>query len=183
MLHGHASPPYPRRSPPFILPRPGSRSRGSPLVARVAELVDAADSKSAALKSVSVRLRPRAPPQYPAPLRRPPRPELLAALRKLEARGEIETAHRTKQRASQIFRYAIATGRAEHDPAADLRGALTSLEVEHRAASTDPKRVGELLRAIDEYADHALKLAPCVFVRSGEPRAAEWPGFDFKSAE
>lgn len=78
-----------------------------------------------------------------------PAPHLLVALRKLEARGKIETAHRTKQRASQIFRYAIATGRAEHDPAGDLRGALTSLEVEHRAAITEPKRVGELLRAAE----------------------------------
>ena len=122
------------------------------------------------------------------PIRHIKAPELLAALRKLEARGKIETAHRTKQRASQIFRYAIATGRADHDPAADLRGALTPLEVEHRAAITDPKRVGELLRAIDEYAGqpsthYALKLAPYVFLRPGELRAAEWSEIDFDKAE
>ena len=122
------------------------------------------------------------------PIRQIAAPDLLAALRKLEARGKIETAHRTKQRASQIFRYAIATGRAEHDPAADLRGALTPLEVEHRAAITDPKRVGELLRAIDEYAGqpsthYALKLAPYVFLRPGELRAAEWAEFAFGRAE
>ena len=122
------------------------------------------------------------------PIRHITAPELLAALRKLEARGKIETAHRTKQRASQIFRYAIATGRADHDPAADLRGALTPLEVEHRAAITDPKRVGELLRAIDEYAGqpsthYALKLAPYVFLRPGELRAAEWSEIDFNNGE
>ena len=122
------------------------------------------------------------------PIRHITAPELLAALRKLEARGKIETAHRTKQRASQVFRYAIATGRAEHDPTADLRGALTPLEVEHRAAITDPKRVGELLRAIDECAGqpsthYALKLAPFVFLRPGELRAAEWPEIDLDNAE
>lgn len=122
------------------------------------------------------------------PIRRITAPDLLAALRKLEARGKIETAHRTKQRASQIFRYAIATGRAEHDPAADLRGALTPLEVEHRAAITDPKRVGELLRAIEEYAGqpsthYALRLAPYVFLRPGELRAAAWSEIDLEKAE
>ena len=122
------------------------------------------------------------------PIRHITASELLAALRKLEARGKIETAHRTKQRASQIFRYAIATGRADHDPAADLRGALTPLEVEHRAAITDPKRVGELLRAIDDYTGqpsthYALQLAPFVFVRPGELRAAEWSEIDFDKAE
>ena len=122
------------------------------------------------------------------PIRQITAPELLAALRKLEARGKIETAHRTKQRASQIFRYAIATGRAEHDPAADLRGALTALEVEHRAAITEPKRVGELLRAMDEYVGqpsthYALKLAPFVFLRPGELRGAEWQEIDLDNAE
>lgn len=78
-------------------------------------------------------------------------PDLLAVLRKIEERGAVETAHRAKQRASQVFRYAIATGRASHDPAGDLRGALTPKDVEHRAAITEPKRVGELLRAIDGY--------------------------------
>jgi integrase len=122
------------------------------------------------------------------PIRQITAPLLLAALRKLETRGKIETAHRTKQRASQIFRYAIATGRAEHDPAADLRGALTPLEVEHRAAITEPKRVGELLRAIEHYigqpsTHYALKLAPYVFVRPGELRGAEWTEIDLDNAE
>jgi integrase len=115
-------------------------------------------------------------------------PDILAVLRKIEARGAVETAHRAKQRASQVFRYAIATGRATHDPAADLRGALTPKDVEHRAAITEPKRVGELLRAIDGYVGqpsthYALKLAPYVFVRPGELRAAEWSEFDLERAE
>jgi integrase len=122
------------------------------------------------------------------PIRLISAPDLLAVLRKIEARGAVETAHRAKQRASQVFRYAIATGRAEHDPAGDLRGALTPKDVEHRAAITEPKRVGELLRAIDEYVGqpsthYALKLAPYVFVRPGELRAAEWSEFDFERAE
>jgi integrase len=112
----------------------------------------------------------------------------LAVLRKIEARGAIETAHRAKRRASQVFRYAIATGRAEHDPTGDLRGALQSVDVEHRAAITEPKRVGELLRAIDGYVGqpsthYALKLAPYVFVRPGKLRAAEWAEFDLDNSE
>jgi integrase len=109
-------------------------------------------------------------------------PDILTVLRRLEARGKIETAHRTKQRAGQVFRYAIATGRAERDPTADLRGALTPIDTQHRPAITEPKRVGELLRAIDGYtgqptACYALKLAPLLFVRPTELRAAEWSEF------
>ncbi len=115
-------------------------------------------------------------------------PDMLRALRPIEERGKHETAHRTKQRASQVFRYAIATGRAERDPTADLRGALTPTVVKNRAALTDPKDVGGLLRTIDGYAGHpsteyALKLAPYVFVRPGELRAAEWSEFDLDKAE
>lgn len=115
-------------------------------------------------------------------------PDLLALLRRLEAREKHETAHRTKQRASQVFRYAIATGRAERDPTADLRGALAPVVVTNRAALTDPKAVGGLLRAIDGYVGHpstafALKLAPLVFVRPGELRAAEWNEFDLDASE
>jgi integrase len=109
-------------------------------------------------------------------------PDVLAVLRQIEVRGKLETAHRTKQRASQIFRYAIATGRAERDPTVDLRGALAPIQVVNRAALTDPRRVGELLRAIDGYSgqvatEYALKLAPLVFVRPGELRAAQWSEF------
>lgn len=109
-------------------------------------------------------------------------PEILQVLRRIESRGKHETAHRTKQRISQVIRYAIATGRAERDPTADLRGALTPLDVKNHAAITDPVRVGELLRAIDGYTgqpatEAALKLAPLLFVRPGELRAAEWSEF------
>ena len=115
-------------------------------------------------------------------------PEVLAVLRKIEGRGAIETAHRTKQRASQIFRYAIATGRASHDPTGDLRGALQAANVEHRAAITEPKRAGELMRAMADYTGqpsthYALKIAPYVFVRPGELRAAEWSEIDLDKAE
>lgn len=115
-------------------------------------------------------------------------PEILGVLRRLEERGKHETAHRTKQRASQVFRYAIATGRAERDPTADLRGALAPIVVTNRAALTDPRAVAALLRAIDGYVgqpstEYALKLAPLVFTRPGELRAAEWSEIDLGAAE
>src|SRR6185437_12799925 len=115
-------------------------------------------------------------------------PDMLRVLRPIEERGKHETAHRTKQRASKVFRYAIATGRAERDPTADLRGALAPLVVTNRAAITDPKEVGGLLRTIDGYVgqpstEFALKLAPYVFARPIELRAAEWPEFDLEKAE
>lgn len=109
--------------------------------------------------------------------------ELLACLRRVEARGAIETAHRVKQACGQVFRYAIATDRCERDPSADLREALTPVQARHHAAITDPKRVGELLRACDDYSGHAvtraaLALAPLVFQRPGELRHAEWAEVD-----
>lgn len=108
--------------------------------------------------------------------------DVLIPLRKLEARGKHETAHRAKQRVSQVFRYAIATGRAERDPTADLRGVLTPIVVRNHPAITDPRGVGALLRSIDAYCGQpptecALKLAPLVFVRPGELRAAAWSEF------
>ena len=115
-------------------------------------------------------------------------PELLAVLRKIEKKGILETAHRTQQNCGQVFRYAIATGRAERDPSADLRGALTPVKHGHMSTITDPKKIGELLRAIDGYegtpvAKCALKLAPLVFVRPGELRHAEWTEIDLDEAE
>jgi integrase len=115
-------------------------------------------------------------------------PELLEALRKIEERGRHETAHRTKQRCGQVFRYAIATGRATRDPAADLRGALTPVKSHHRAAVTEPAQVKELLKAMDAFQGTfvvacALRLAPLVFVRPGELRKAEWVEFDLEAAE
>ncbi|WP_266183351.1 tyrosine-type recombinase/integrase [Dyella humicola] len=114
-------------------------------------------------------------------------PEMLKLLQRIEERGAHETAHRTKQRCGQIFRYAIATHRATRDPTADLRGALTPAKVTHRAAVTDPAKVGELLRAIDGYTGSfvvrsALKLAPLVFARPGELRQAEWSEIDLDGA-
>jgi integrase len=115
-------------------------------------------------------------------------PDLLEVLRKVEARGTYETAHRTKQLCGRIFRYAIATGRAKHDITADLRGALAPIVSVNRAAITEPARIAELLRAIYGYEGQpvtmcALKLAPLTFVRPGELRAAEWSEFDLDAAE
>jgi integrase len=114
-------------------------------------------------------------------------PEVLKLLHRIEVRGKIETAHRTKQRIGQVMRYAIATGRATRDPTADLRGALTPIQVRHRPAVTDPGKVGELLRAIEGYSGGlvvrcALQLAPLVFLRPGELRQAEWTEFDLDGA-
>ena len=115
-------------------------------------------------------------------------PELLGVFRRLERRGKHETAHRAKQRVGQVIRCAIATGRAERDPTADLRGALAPVTVTNRAAITDPREVAQLLRALHGYRGHpvveaALKLAPLVFVRPGELRAAEWAEIDLGAAE
>ncbi|MDD2722182.1 MAG: integrase arm-type DNA-binding domain-containing protein [Gallionella sp.] len=115
-------------------------------------------------------------------------PELLAAVRRIEARGAVETAHRALQNCGQVFRYAIATGRAERDPSPDLKGALPPVKETHLAAITDPGKVGALLRAFDDYRGHfvtrcALRLAPLVFVRPGELRRAEWAEIDLERAE
>ncbi|MFP5460421.1 MAG: tyrosine-type recombinase/integrase, partial [Gammaproteobacteria bacterium] len=115
-------------------------------------------------------------------------PELLAVLRRVEGRGTVETAHRALQNCGQVFRYAIATSRAERDPAADLRGALAPMRHEHFAAVTDAKAIGPLLRKLDGHAgtlvvQSAIRLAPLVFVRPGELRTAEWADIDLDAAE
>ncbi|MCK9385885.1 MAG: integrase arm-type DNA-binding domain-containing protein [Nevskia sp.] len=115
-------------------------------------------------------------------------PEMLALLRRIEARGKLETAQRVKQQAGRVFRYAVATGRASDDPTAPLRGALATPKTRHRASITDPAQIGPLLRAIDGYQGSfvtacALKLAPLVFVRPGELRHAEWCEFDLAVSE
>jgi len=115
-------------------------------------------------------------------------PQLLQTVRRIEARGAIETAHRALQACGQVFRYAIATGRAGRDPTPDLGGALKPVLVQHMAAITDPQRVGDLLRAIESYKGMpvtraALQLAPLVFVRPGELRKAEWIEFDLDAAQ
>ncbi|MFZ5635616.1 MAG: tyrosine-type recombinase/integrase [Pseudomonadota bacterium] len=115
-------------------------------------------------------------------------PELLSCLRRVESRGKLDTALRAKQNAGQVFKYAIATGRAERDPSADLRGALAPPVRSHYATITDPTKVGALLRALDGYAGTlpvacALKLAPLVFTRPGELRKAEWAEFDLDGGQ
>lgn len=115
-------------------------------------------------------------------------PELLAVIRKVEGRGALETAHRELNICGQVFRYAVATGRAERDPSGDLRGALPPVKTKHLAAITDPQKVGELLRALDGYQGGfivrcALRLAPLVFVRPGELRHAKWVDIDLEEAE
>lgn len=114
--------------------------------------------------------------------------EMLRVIRAIEAGGTHETAHRTKQRCGQILRYAVATGRAERDVTADLRGALAPVVSKNHPSITDPARIGELLRAIDGYGgqpatEAALRLAPLVFVRPGELRMAEWREFDLDAGE
>jgi integrase len=113
--------------------------------------------------------------------------ELLAVLRAVEMRGRHETAKRMRAICSQVFRYAIATARADRDVAADLKGALTVPKVTHRAAIVTPIEAGALMRAIHTFEGHpitqnALRLLPHVFVRPGELRQAEWVDFDFEKA-
>ncbi|SBV51565.1 phage-related integrase [Xanthomonas bromi] len=115
-------------------------------------------------------------------------PILLAALRKLEQRGIIETAHRARAHAGRVFRYAIATGRAERNPADNLAGALEQPQTRHFASLTDPEQIGDLLRALWAYqgaavTQAALKLAPMLFVRPGELRHAKWADIDMDAAE
>jgi integrase len=114
-------------------------------------------------------------------------PELLDVLRGPEERGLYETTGRLRSFCGRIFRYAIATARAKHDPAADLRGALITAKPKHRAAILKPAGVGELMRSVDGYTGQpatrlALKIAPHLFVRPVELRSAEWPEFDFEAA-
>lgn len=115
-------------------------------------------------------------------------PELLTVVRRIESRGALETAHRALGNCGQVFRYAVATGRAERDPSGDLRGALPPVKGGHFAATTEPKRVAEILRAMDGYEGTltvrcALRLAPLFFVRPGELRKAEWAEVDLNAQE
>jgi integrase len=115
-------------------------------------------------------------------------PDLLSCVRRVEARGKLGTAHRALQVCGRVFRYAVATGRAERDPSGDLRGALPPKREKHHASFTDPKSLAGLLRAIDAYdgsavVRNALRLAPLVFVRPGELRAAEWKEFNLDAGE
>ena len=114
--------------------------------------------------------------------------ELLATVNRIVDRGAVESAHRVLQNCGQVLRYAIATGRAERNPAADLRGALPPVKQSHLAAIIEPNAIGGLLRAMDAYNGSlvtkcALRLAPLVFVRPGELRQAEWAEFDLDAAQ
>lgn len=114
--------------------------------------------------------------------------DLLAVLRRVEGRGALETAHRIRTICGQVLRYAVATGRAERDSAADLRGALPPVREKHHAALTDPKEVADLLRAIEGFQGTfhvkcALKLSPMLFARPGELRQMEWSEIDFEAEQ
>jgi integrase len=114
--------------------------------------------------------------------------DVLSAARHVEQTGAIETSHRLIQVCGQVFRYAIATGRAKYDVSTGLHAALPKVSVKHMATLTDKKRIGQLLRAIDAYGGFfpvrcALRLAPLLFVRPGELQKAEWAEFDLDAAE
>ncbi len=114
--------------------------------------------------------------------------ELLICLRRIENRGAGDTAHRAHQNCGQVFRYAIQTERATVNPSENLRGALSPVKKEHYASITNPKEVGELLRAFDGFrgtliVQTALKLSPLVFLRPGELRKTEWVEIDFDKCE
>jgi len=113
--------------------------------------------------------------------------EVLAALKRIEAKGKHETARRCRSFAGRVFRYAVATGRAEADPTAVLRGAIITPKTKHHSAVVDPHAVGGLLRSIDDYAGHlvtrlAMQLLPHVMTRPGELRQAKWSEFDLENA-
>lgn len=115
-------------------------------------------------------------------------PEVLEAIRRIEQRGALETAHRALQNCSQVFRYAVATGKAERDPTVDLRGALPPCKPRHFSSVTEPEKVGALLSSLDNYkgtlvVQCALRLAPLVFVRPGELRHAEWKDINLETQE
>ena len=114
--------------------------------------------------------------------------QLLPVLRRIEARGALDTAHRCRAICSWVFRYAIASGCADRDPAVDLRGILPTPKTQHMAAITDPEELGKLLRTFDTYEGSivtrcALRLAPLLFVRPGELRKAEWSEIDIDAGE
>ncbi len=114
--------------------------------------------------------------------------ELLGTVARIADRGATETAHRALQNCGQIFRYAVVTGRADRNPAADLKGALPPVKSGHLAAIIEPVAIGALLRAIDSYkgaftTKAALRLSPLVFVRPGELRLAEWSEINLDAAE
>jgi integrase len=139
------------------------------------------------LNKIEWLLRLAAPSIGARPISEITTPEVLSVLRKVEARGRHETARRLRATIGEVFRYAVATGRAESDPTSALKGAIAAPVVNHRAAIIDPKAFGGLLRAISGYEGApetrtALELQALTFVRPGELRAAEWTEFDLGAA-
>ncbi|MEL7781674.1 integrase arm-type DNA-binding domain-containing protein [Citromicrobium bathyomarinum] len=127
-------------------------------------------------------------PLHPLPVGQIRPADVLAALKRIEAKGKFETARRCRSFVSRVFRYAVATLRAENDPAAVLKGALRSPRPKHHAALEKPEQVAHLLRAIDEYPGHlvtrlALQILPHVLARPGELRMARWDEFNLDAAE
>jgi len=123
----------------------------------------------------------------PIPIASVTAPQILATMKRIHESGTTETAHRTRNYLSQIFRFAVVSGKAERDPAADVIGAIPPAEGANFPTITDPARIGELLRAIDGYQGsyvtrYALKIAPLVFTRPSELRMAEWIEFDLAKA-
>lgn len=169
-----------------------AQAGGDSFEALALEWLEQTDAKRVASTNQTIKTRLKAdllPWLGKRPINDIKAPELLAVLRRVEARGSLIVAKRLRQIAGQIFRYAIATGRAERDPSGDLRGALKSPGGErHHAALTTPADVGALMRAIDGYQGQfvtrcALQLSPLLFVRPGELRAAEWSEFDLDAGE
>lgn len=115
-------------------------------------------------------------------------PDVLAVLRRIEARGALETAHRVKQNIGQVFRYAVSTGRATRDQTADLKGALPPAKKKNFAAITDPIQIGQLMRDMDDYSGTletriALMLSAYLFTRPGELRQMEWAEIDIEAEQ
>lgn len=147
------------------------------------------DFKESHTKTISARLKNDVYPWLGArPIGEISSPELLTVLRRIESRGALDTAHRVRAICGQVFRYAIATGRAERDPSADLKGALPPHKGKHLAAITDPVQIGKLMRDIEGYSGTfivrcAFKLSPLVFLRPVELSRAEWAEIDLDKAE
>jgi integrase len=172
--------------------RKAAKAAGADTFRAVADEWIALQAKTLADETVSILRGRLQTVLYPAfgsrPIASIEPPDLLAVLKRIEARGTSETAHRLRSLAGRVFKYAIATGRAKRDISADLHGALAPVVVTNFAAVTSPKRIGELLRAIDGYQGQpstamALKLAPYVFVRPGELRGARWAEFDLDAKD
>lgn len=159
------------------------------VVAREWLLKFSKDWKDSHTKTIKARLENDAFPWLGArPIGEITAPELLTVLRRIESRGALDSAHRVSAISGQVFRYAIATGRAQRDPSADLKGALPPHKGKHLAAITDPVKIGKLMRDIEGYRGSfvvrcALRVAPMVFLRPIELSRAEWAEIDLDKAE